>query len=215
MIGKMKTAKMFNTTMKKIYTMKNQTIRFVSPFLVLLLILGNINSVTAANFNDSCCIAKTKLVDKVGDKVAIKIPSPQFWAMADYEITHSLYLELNPVLNTISADQLLNSDESMHQQFEENLSISAPAFSEADDYMQAAFTAANGLLMNSYAADITINYLFWKENVKSVCMNEDCNTSFENKLPNISVPEQAAWNLADDTINTQLFMNTNTAPSSL
>lgn len=210
----MKTAKMINTKMKKIYTMKNQTIRFVSPFLVLLLTLSNINSVTAANFNDSCCVDKTKLVDKYGDRVAIKIPSPQFWAMADYEITHSLYLELNPVLNTISADQLLNSDESMHQQFEENLSISTPAFSDADNIMQAVFTAANGLLINSHSADVTINHLFWKENVQSVCMNEDYNTSFNNKLPTISVPEQSAWNLADDTINTQLYTTTNNTQNS-
>jgi hypothetical protein len=215
MIGKMKTAKMFNTTMKKIYTMKHQTIQLVCSFLTLFFILGNIDSVTAASFTDSCCVAKTQLVDKYGAKVAIKLPSPQFWAMADYEITHSLYLELNPTLNTISADQFLNSDESMHQQFAENFSISTPTFSDADDNIQAGFTAANGLLINSHSADVTINHLFWQENEQSVCKNEDCMKSFNSKSPSISLPKQSAWMLADDIINTQLYSTTITAQNSL
>jgi len=198
---------MKTTTMKK-----NQ--KLISLSLIVLLTLGQQNSFAIENQknNDSCCVVKAKLIDHSNAAIAIKLPTSSNWALADYEISQSLYLELNPVLNGISTKQLNNSDQSIQQMFDENFKISEPLFADADISIQASFIASNTLLINNNA-DIVMNNLFWKENTKTFCLVNTTSNSFISLPVKINQPLQLDWEKSDEAINLQIF-TTNTIQES-
>ena len=152
------------------------------------------------------------MIDHSNAAIAIKLPTSSNWALADYEISQSLYLELNPVLNGISTKQLNNSDQSIQQMFDENFKISEPILADADISIQASFIASNTLLINNNA-DVVINHLFWKENTKT-CSLVNSTTNCLLSLPvKINQPLQLDWEKSDDAINLQIF-TTNTIQES-
>ena len=202
-----KHTKMKTTTMKKIQTL-------VSLCLIVILTLVQQNSFAIENQknNDSCCVVKAKLIDHSNAAIAIKLPTSSNWALADYEISHSLYLELNPILNGISTKQLNNSDQSIQQMFDENFKISEPIFADADISIQASFIASNTLLINNNA-DVVINNLFWKENTKTCCLVNSTINSLLSLPVKINQPLQLDWEKSDEAINLQIF-TTNTIQES-
>lgn len=200
-----KNTNMKTTTIKKIQTLTKQFQTLVSLCLIVLLFLGQQNSFAIENQknNDSCCVVKTKLIDHSNAAIAIKLPTSSNWALADYEINNSLFLELNPVLKSTSTEQLFNSDKSIQQMFDENFKISTPLFANADNSIEASFIASNTLLINNNA-DIVINNLFWKENIKTSCFQSE-STNCSLSLPvKIKQPLQLDWEKSDEAINLQI-----------
>ena len=211
-----KNTKMKTTTMKRIQTFTKQFQTLISLCLIVLLTLGQQNSFAIENQknNDSCCAVKTKLIDHSNAAIAIKLPTSSNWALADYEISHSLYLELNPVLNGISTKQLNNSDKSIQQMFDENFKISEPIFADADISIQASFIASNTLLINNNA-DVVINNLFWKENTKTCCSVNSTTNCLLSLPVKINQPLQLDWEKSDEAINLQIFINNTTQESGI
>ena len=215
MINKKKNTTMKNNKMKKIQTSKNQPLTLLSFLIIFIFTIGNKNVYAAANFQniDSCCVIKTGLIDKDDLTISIKLPSPNNWAFADYEITHRLYLELNPILKVTSNEQWINSDQNIHQMFDENFKISNPLFDEADNTIQATFVASNVLIVNNLYADFAINNLFWKENENTFCNENASNNDLQQIPVKINQLVKQDWEKSDEEINLQI-LSTNTIQES-
>ena len=211
MINKMNNTQMKLTNMKKNQPSINLFQTLFSFFLIILLTFGQQKSLATElqKNTDSCCIVKNRLTEKNDLNISIKLPTPNNWAFADYEIAHSLYVDLNPTLKSTSNEQLNKSDLQIQKMFDENFKISNPKFDEADNTIASNFFASNVMFVNNYQADITINNLFWLENVKPQL---NCNLS-NNSLQPISIkinqPLKLDWEKSDEAINFQI-LSTNT-----